>query len=499
MHPESLTSSVGDVPMLVGEQRPAGDGEWIDVSNPYSGTSWARVPQASDAEVDRAVVAAREAFDAGPWSTWTGQARSAVLHRFADLVRDNAAELTALQVMENGKAIREQSAQTNGLVGHLRFFAGVAEDMRGTTIPFGNDDLIYTAREPLGVVAALTPWNSPLSLLMWKLAPALAAGNVMVVKPSEVSPVSTIRLAELALEAGLPPGVLNVVTGDARTGAALAGHPGVDKVAFTGSTAAGQAVSRLTAETLAKTSLELGGKSANIVFADAHLDAAIEGVVGGIFAAAGQTCVAGSRVLVQDEIYDEFVERLVARTATIKLGDPMDWDTEVGTMSGPRQYDTVLSYISIGVEEGARVLAGGGPAEDPLLSPGLFVAPTVLEVPSPDMRVAQEEIFGPVACVLRFSTDDDAVAVANSTPFGLAAGVWTRDVGRAHAVSRRLRAGTVWINTYRKTSYLAPFGGTGFSGIGRENGRDAVEDYSEVKTVWLNLSDRIQDPFNPFA
>jgi aldehyde dehydrogenase (NAD+) len=319
----------------------------------------------------------------------------------------------------------------------------------------------------------------------------------MVIKPSEISPVSTLRLVELAAEAGIPPGVLNVVTGAAAAGAALAGHPDVDKIAFTGSTAAGQAVARAAAGSLARYSLELGGKSANVVFADARLDAAIEGVVGGIFAAAGQTCVAGSRVLVQASVHDEFVDRLVARTGRIRLGDPMDWETEVGTISCRRQYDNVLAYIEAGRREGATVLAGGGPPGD--AGDGLFIAPTVFGDVDNDMRIVQEEIFGPVVCVQRFETEEEAVALANSTPFGLAAGVWTDDVRRAHRLARRLRAGTVWVNTYRRTSHLAPFGGRGLSGVGRENGRDAVDEYTEVKTVWLGLGDGLGDPFNPFA
>jgi aldehyde dehydrogenase (NAD+) len=470
-----------------------GAGAWVEVRNPYTGECWARVPEATAEQVDQAVAAARRAFEGGGWSRIAPAARAAALHRLAGLVAEHADELTRLQVLENGKAIREQAAQTRGLAAHLSFFAGVAEDLRGSTIPMGDGDFVYTVREPVGVVAALTPWNSPLSLLMWKLAPALAAGNTVVVKPSEVTPVSTLRFAALAAEAGIPPGVVNVVTGGAKAGAALAEHPGVNKVAFTGSTAAGQAVARAAVGTMARFSLELGGKSANIVFADARLDAAIEGVVGGIFAAAGQTCVAGSRVLVQAPVYDEVAARLVERTARIRLGDPLDWDTEVGTISCQRQYDSVLRHIEGGRRAGATVLAGGGPP--PGNGPGLFIAPTIFGDVTSDMRIVQEEIFGPVVCLQRFESEADAVALANGTPYGLAAGVWTDDVRRAHRVARLLRAGTVWVNTYRRTSYLAPFGGVGHSGVGRENGRDAVDDYTEVKTVWLGLGDGLGDPF----
>ena len=484
-----------DRQMLIGGTPVAGAGEWLEVRNPYTNECWARVPEATPEQVDAAVAAARQAFDSGVWSRRPPRERAAALHRLAALVAELADELTRLQVRENGKAIREQAAQTRGLAAHLTFFAGVAEDLRGHTIPIGEGDFVYTVREPLGVVAALTPWNSPLALLMWKMAPALAAGNTMVVKPSEVTPVSTLRLAELVSEAGIPDGVFNVVTGGAAVGARLAEHRGVDRIAFTGSTAAGQAVARAAAGSLARVSLELGGKSANIVFADARIDAAIEGVVGGIFAAAGQTCIAGSRVLVEESIYDDFVARLVERAGRIRLGDPMDWDTEVGTMSCRRQYDSVLRYIDVGRAEGATVLAGGR-ARD---GEALFIEPTIFGEVTKDMRIVQEEIFGPVAVVQRFGSEEEAIALANSTRFGLAAGVWTDDVRRAHRVAARLRAGTVWVNTYRKTSYLVPFGGMGDSGIGRENGRDAVDEYTEVKAVWLGLGDGVADPFNPFA
>jgi aldehyde dehydrogenase (NAD+) len=478
----------------------AADGGRFDSVNPFDGTHWADVPLATEADVGAAVAAARQAFECGPWPATSPARRAALLRRLGDLITGNADELSRVQVTENGKLIREVGSQTRALAGHCYFYAGAAEAMHGHTLASSLPDMhVFTVREPIGVIAAITPWNSPLALLLWKLCPALAAGNTMVVKPSEITPVSTLLLGRLITEAGFPPGVVNIITGAGPAGAALAAHPGVDKVAFTGSTAVGKAIAETTARRLARVSLELGGKSPNLVFPDADLGNAVNGVVAGIFAATGQTCMAGSRVLVHEEIFDVFADALVRKTRSIKIGDPQDPDTEMGTVACASQYDKVLSYIETAKREGATLLVGGKRPDDPSLGNGLFVEPTIFSDVTTDMRITREEVFGPVAVLLRFRDEDHAVELANDTAFGLAAGVWTSDLSRAHRIVRRLRVGTVWVNNYRKTSYIAPFGGFKESGLGRENGIDAVSEYTEVKTVWIDTGNQIADPFNPRA
>lgn len=475
----------------------AAGGRTLDSIDPTTGETWARVPDASAADVNAAVAAARAAFRDPAWAGLTASARGRLLLRLADLVEAHAGELAWTETRDNGKLLRETGAQAQALSRWYRFFGGLADKIDGSVPPIDFPSVInFTVREPVGVVAAIAPWNSPLLLATWKLAPALAAGNTVVAKPSEYTSASLLELAELFAEAGFPPGVLNVVTGTgAGAGAALTSHPDIDHIAFTGGSETARAIGRAAAGTLTPATFELGGKSANIVFADADLDAAEAGVLAGIFAASGQTCIAGSRLLVQREIADAFVARITRRTADIRLGDPTAADTQMGPAATPAQLGRIVSMVEDAVAAGAHVAAGGGRPHEDRLGRGLFYAPTVLTGLDPGSEIAQREVFGPVLSVLVFEDEADAIAIANGTDFALAAGVWTRDVKRAHRTARAVDAGTVWINTYRAVSPLSPFGGSGLSGYGRENGVEAINAYTKTKSVWIELSEEVQDPF----
>lgn len=472
-------------------------GQWFDSVNPYTGEVWARIPRADASDVERAVLAAERAMREGEWSRMTATQRGHALRRLGEVVAQHAERLATIEVRDNGKLFAEMSNQCRYLTQWFHYYGGLADKVQGTVPPIDKPDVLNFARyEPIGVTACITPWNSPLLLMAWKVAPALAAGNAVVIKPSEFTSASTLEFAQLTIEAGLPAGLVNVVTGyGAEVGEALVSHRLVRKVAFTGGETGGRQVNVAAAADFKHVTLELGGKSANIVFADARMDDAVSGAISGIFAASGQTCIAGSRLLLHSSIHDDFVQRLIAMASTARFGDPMSPDTQLGPITTEAQYRKVLDYIEIAKNEGARCVMGGGPADPPPGAKGFFVQPTIFVDVRPEMRIAQEEVFGPVLCVMKFEDDDEAVRIANGTHYGLAAGVWTESLRRAVEMSNRLTAGTVWVNTYRSTSYTSPFGGFKASGLGRENGIDAIREYLQTKSVWFYTGGPVANPY----
>ncbi|MFB0834556.1 aldehyde dehydrogenase [Arthrobacter halodurans] len=471
-------------------------GAYFESTNPATLEVLYEAARGTRDDVDAAVAAAGEAFENPLWRDLSPTKRGHLLRRLAELVGEHAEELAVMETQDNGKLLREMRGQLATLPEYLYYYAGLADKIQGSQIPTSSVQILnYTQREPLGVVGAITPWNSPLTLTTSKLAPALAAGNTLVIKPSEYTSRTILRVAELASEAGFPDGVVNVVTGyGAEAGAPLVDHPRLAKISFTGSTATGASIASSAAARFIGCTLELGGKSPNIVFEDANVDNAAMGVIAGIFAAAGQTCIAGSRVFAHRSVYDELLEKVANRARGIVIGDPMLEATELGPLAFDAQRQKVDSYVELGVSEGATVLTGGRRPDVDL--PGYFYAPTVLTDVNNQMRVTREEIFGPVAAVMPFETEDEVLSLANDTQYGLAAGVWTQNLARAHRMARRLEAGTVWVNTYRAMSPMSPRQGFKSSGVGIEHGIESMYEYTRLKSVWINTDEGpVADPF----
>ena len=473
--------------LIGGEWRDAEGGKMLPVVNPATEEVIAEIGAASKSDVDAAVAAARAALT-GPWGKMSARDRGRLLWRVGETLIENIDHVARLETLHNGKPITESRHIEIPMAAEcLQYFAGWADKIHGETVPVKGNAFVYTTREPLGVVAAIVPWNFPLLLAMWKVAPALAAGNTVILKPASQTPLTAIAFGQIALDAGLPPGVLNVITGSGATvGQALVEHPGIDKIAFTGDTSTGRGVMRTAAETLKHITLELGGKSPNIVFSDADLDAAVRGATIGIFYGKGEVCAAGSRLLVDKSIKDQFLAKVAERTRKMVPGDPLDPKTRLGAISSKGQLERVLNYVAIGKKEGASLVAGGARA-DIGTGKGYFMQPTVFADVTPAMTIAREEIFGPVLAAMDFADVDEAIARANDSMYGLAAGVWTRDVKKAHYVASRLQAGTVWVNTYNVYDAAASFGGYKQSGFGREMGQHALDYYTQLKTIWVDL------------
>ncbi len=484
----SVTTAEQKQLLINNEWRAAASGDTMEVVNPATEEVIASVASAGRADLDAAVESARAALS-GPWARMSARERGRLVSRLADRLMEKADHVARLETLHNGKPIAEsRHIEIPSAAECFEYYAGWADKIMGETIPVKGNHLTYTLREPIGVVAAIVPWNFPLLLAAWKVAPALACGNTVILKPASQTPLTAIALGEIAVEVGLPPGVLNVLTGPgAKLGQAIVEHPGIDKIAFTGDTSTGKAIMRSAADTLKKITLELGGKSPNIVLPDADMEAAIRGATIGIFYGKGEVCAAGSRLLVDKSIKAEFIDKLAARVKKMAPGDPMDPKTRFGALASKKQLETVTRYVESAKTEGATLVAGGSRA-DIGTGKGYFFQPTVFADVQPQMTISREEIFGPVLAAIEFADLDEAIARANDSPYGLAAGVWTRDVKKAHYVARRLQAGTVWVNTYNQYDTAAPFGGYKQSGFGREMSAHALEHYTQVKSVWIDLN-----------
>lgn len=472
-------------------------GQWLPSEDPVAGKVWARIPRGTAGDADRAVQAAHRAFTTGAWPAMSASRRGALLRKLGDLITEHGEWLAQVEMKDNGKLLAELRMQMKYMANYYYYYSGLADKMEGTVIPSDKPGVFnFTKYEAVGVVACIMPWNSPLPLTSLKLAPALAAGNTVVLKPSEFTSASLLEFVKLVEAAGFPKGVVNVVTGyGAEIGDALVSHPRVDRIAFTGGPEAGRMINEKAARHMKRVTMELGGKSPNIVFADADLDEAVKGVVAGIFAASGQSCVAGSRLLVQDSIHDAFLDRLTAFIRDVRFGHPADPATQIAPISTRPQMEKVKKYVEIATAEGARLVTGGKPARVDGWPDGLFYEPTIFADVDNRMRIAQEEVFGPVLSVIRFRDDEDAVRIANDIDFGLAAGIWTQSMARALTMADRIRAGTIWVNNYRMTSAMSPFGGFKMSGMGREGGIAGMREYMEIKSVWISTDVEFPNPF----